>query len=146
MTNVLSENAQLAVRAVKYQGDRDFDSLRAISSPDAVLEFPFHPLGPQIYAGRDAMIEQFSVIKVFQTFKIDVVDVFDTSGEVVIVEGRSHGTYKSGRPDYNNHYLFVLSFANGKLVRWREFFNPLEAMKQNLGKPRPEKKASENVP
>jgi len=61
---------------------------------------------------------------------------------VVIVEGRSRGTYRSGRPDYVNHYLFVLSFRNGKLTRWREFFNPLEAMKQNYGKARPEKGTS----
>ena len=134
-----SANAELAVRAVTYQGDRDFEALRAISAPDAVLEFPYHPNGPQVHQGAEAMIREFSVINVFQTFKIEVVDVFDTGGEVVVVEGRSRGTYKSGRPDYTNHYLFVLSFRDGKLTRWREFFNPLEAMKQNYGKPRPER-------
>lgn len=126
----------LAAKLVTFQGDRDFVSLKAASQPDVVLDFPYWPTGPQTFTGVDMMIKQFSVINVFQTFKIDVIEVFDTGGDTVIVEGRSVGTYKSGRPDYTNHYLFVLSFRDGKLSRWREFFNPLEAMKQNLGKPR----------
>ena len=137
MTPNLSENAQLATRAVILQGERDFAGLRAISDPDVVLEFPFHPNGPAEFHGIDAMIEQFGVLAAFQTLEITPIDVFDTGGEVVIVEGRSFGTYRSGRPPYENHYLFVLSFRDGKLTRWREFFNPLEAMKQNYGKPRP---------
>lgn len=137
-----TENAKLAVKVVLFQGDRDFDALRAASAPDVTLEFPYHPTGPKFFTGVDAMIKEFSVINVFQTFKIDVIDVFDTGGDTVIVEGRSRGTYKSGRPDYTNHYLFVLSFADGKLTRWREFYNPLEAMKQNYGVPREAKPQS----
>lgn len=132
----LSPNGELAVRAVTCQGDRDFDGLRAMSAADVVLDFPYHPNGAELHHGVDAMIKQFSVINVFQTFGIDIVDVFDPGGHTVVVEGRSRGTYKSGRPDYTNHYLFVLTFSNGKLARWREFYNPLEAMKQNYGKPR----------
>lgn len=137
-----SPNGELAVRAVLLQGDRDFDGLRAISAADVVLDFPYHPNGAELHHGVDEMIKQFSVINVFATFKIDIVDVFDTGGHTVVVEGRSRGTYKSGRPDYTNHYLFVLSFRDGKLARWREFYNPLEAMKQNYGKQRPDRPAS----
>lgn len=134
-SNEMLSNAALAKQAVLYQGDRDFDSLRTISHPDVELDFPYWPTGAKQFVGVDAMIDQMSVIRVFQTFKIDIVDIFDTGADTVIVEGRSHGTYKSGRPDYRNHYLFALSFREGRLTRWREFFNPLEAMKQNLGAP-----------
>lgn len=136
MTETLKQTyGNLAAKLVTFQGDRDFDSLRAAAQPDVILEFPYWPTGAKQFTGVDALIKQFSVINVFKTFKIDIVQVFDTGGDTVIVEGRSVGTYKSGRPDYNNHYLFVLSFRDGKLSRWREFFNPLEAMKQNLGNP-----------
>ena len=87
--------------------------MRAISAPDVVLEFSYHPTGAKHFTGIDTMIKEFSVINVFQNFDIEVVDIFDTGGETVIVEGRSRGTYKSGRPDYTNHYLFVLSFKDG---------------------------------
>lgn len=133
-----SPNAELAVRAVLYEGERDFDGLRAMSAPDVVLDFPYHPNGAEQHHGIDAMIKQFCVINVFQDFSIEVIDVYDTGADTVVVEGRSRGTYKSGRPDYTNHYLFVLSFSNGRLTRWREFYNPLEAMKQNYGKTRSE--------
>jgi len=85
MTPNLSENAQLATRAVILQGERDFAGLRAISDPDVVLEFPFHPNGPAEFHGIDAMIEQFGVLAAFQTLEITPIDVFDTGGEVVIV-------------------------------------------------------------
>lgn len=134
MVGELSPNAQLAVKAALAQGDRDFELLRSMSAADVVLEFPYHPSGPQEHHGVDKFISTISILKVFETFTIEVVDVFDTGGEVVIVEGRSRGTYRSGREDYVNHYLFALSFSDGKLIRWREFFNPLEAMKQNYGK------------
>lgn len=130
----LTGNAALAVKAAIAQGDRDFDLLREMSAPDVVLEFPYHPAGPEEHHGVDAFITTISVLKVFETFRIDVIDVFDSGGEHVLVEGRSCGTYRSGRPDYVNHYIFDLSFRHGKLIRWREFFNPLEAMKQNYGK------------
>lgn len=139
MTTRPPSNAELAARAVVLQGERDFEALRAICDPDVVLEFPYHPNGPAEHRGVDAMLGQFAVLAAFETLEIWPVQVFATGGEEVVVEGRSRGTYRSGRPDYVNHYLFVLSFRDGKLTRWREFFNPLEAMKQNYGKPRPEK-------
>ena len=130
----LTGNATLAVQAVLAQGNRDFDLLRAMSAPDVVLEFPFHPAGAEEHHGVDAFIATISVLKVFASFEITVDKVFDTGGADVVVEGHFRGTYRSARPDYVNHYLFVLGFREGKLTRWREFFNPLEAMKQNYGK------------
>lgn len=144
MTSGQTNNADLAAHAVVLQGQRDFTALRAICDPDVVLEFPFHPNGPVSFEGVDAMIGQFSVLAAFETLEITPTQVFGTGGETVIVEARSRGTYRSGRPDYLNHYLFVLSFKNGKLSRWREFFNPIEAMKQNYGKPRREKSEADS--
>lgn len=135
----LEGHAALAVKAVQAQGARDFDALRAMCAPDMVLEFPYHPAGPAVHHGVDAFIAAISVLNVFATFAITVERVFATNGADVVVEGRSRGTYRSGRADYVNHYLFVLSFEQGRLIRWREFFNPLEALKQNFGKqPSPE--------
>lgn len=130
-------NAELAVLAIRYQGERDFASLHAMSADDAVLDFPYHPKGPRVYHGRDEMIRKFRVIEIFDTFRFDVVQVFETDGEEVIAEARSCGTYADGRAPYKNHYIFVLQFADGKLTRWREFFNPLEAMKHGYAQPCP---------
>ena len=126
-----SSNAGLAVRAVTCLGNRDFAALRAMLDDAVELEFPFHPKGARTYRGIDAMLRQFSAIDVFETMSIEIVRVFNTGEETVIVEGRSKGHYNTSRPDYTNHYLFVLSFADGKLQRWREFYNPLELMKQS---------------
>lgn len=138
----LSPNAQLVLRAMDHASNRNFEAFHEVCAADVLLSFPYHPNGAQSWRGVDALIREFSVEKVFQTFRIDVEDIFDC-GDTVIVEGRSHGTYKSGRPPYENHYLFCITCKDGKIVHWNEFFNPLEAMKQNYGKPRPEKKTAE---
>lgn len=134
----LSPNAQLALRALACASDRNLEGFRTECAPDIVLDFPFHPNGAETHHGVEEMIKQFSVEKVFQTFSIEAVELFDC-GDKIIIEGRSHGTYRSGRPPYTNHYIFIMTCKNGRVARWQEFFNPLEAMKQNYGKPRPEK-------
>jgi len=134
-TTPRSPNAEIAARAVSLQGQRDFDGIRSIVAPDVVLEFPYHPLGARIHHGVDEMIKEISIIKAFQTFELWIVDIFDTGGDTVIIEGRSRGTYRSGRPDYTNHYMIALTMVAGKVSRWREFYNPLEVMKQNYGVP-----------
>ncbi len=135
----LSPTGRLALKAALMQGERDFEGLRALSAPDVVLEFPFHPNGPEEHHGVDAFISTISVLKVFETFTIWAEAVYDNGGDEILIEGRSRGTYRSGRPPYENHYIFALTFKDGKLTRWREFFNPVEAMKQNYGVKRAEK-------
>ncbi|MEJ7935921.1 nuclear transport factor 2 family protein [Sphingobium sp. AN558] len=133
-----SPNSRLALRAIEIASTRELDGFRDVCAPDVVLSFPFHPNGAETHHGVEEMIKQFSVEKAFQTFSLEAVNLYD-NGEVIVVEGRSHGTYKSGRPDYRNHYIFVIQCKDGRITHWNEFFNPLEAMKQNYGKPKPEK-------
>lgn len=131
-------NSRLALRAIEIASERELESFREVCAPDVVLGFPFHPNGAETHHGVEAMIKQFSVEKAFQAFSLEAVNLYD-NGDVIVVEGRSHGTYKSGRPDYRNHYIFVITCKDGRITHWNEFFNPLEAMKQNYGNPKPEK-------
>jgi ketosteroid isomerase-like protein len=133
-----TSNAKLALRGIQIASDRDLEAFRDVCAPDVVLSFPFHPNGAETHHGVDEMIKQFSVEKAFQTFSLEALNLYD-NGDVIIIEGRSHGTYRSGRPDYRNHYIFVITCKDGRITHWNEFFNPLEAMKQNYGKPKPEK-------
>jgi ketosteroid isomerase-like protein len=123
-----SLNGALAARAVRLQGQRDFVGLRSVMDADVVLEFPFHPNGAEVHHGADELIRLFSIINVFDTLSIEPVAVFDTGSDTVVVEGRSVGTYRSGTANYANHYLFVLTIRDGKITRWREFYNPLPAI------------------
>jgi ketosteroid isomerase-like protein len=136
----LSPNAKIALRGLECASSRNLEGFRDVCAPDVILDFPFHPNGAESHHGVEAMIQQFSVEKVFETFRIDAVDLID-GGDRIVVEGRSHGTYRSGRPPYENHYQFVITIRDGRIARWSEFFNPLEAMKQNYGKPKPVKEA-----
>lgn len=39
----------------------------------------------------------------------------------------------------SRHYIFLIKCKDGRITHWNETLNPLEAMKQNYGNPRPEK-------
>jgi ketosteroid isomerase-like protein len=124
-----SEDAALAAQAVILQGERNYAALREIVAPDVVLEFPFHPNGAEIHHGADKMMELFRIIDVFDTLVIEPIQVFDAGNGNIIIEGRSVGTYRSDTPDYQNHYLFVFTIECGKITLWREFYNPIEAIR-----------------
>lgn len=133
--HALSPNAALAVKALAIAGNREFDRLHSVCTQDVILEFPFWPGGARSWTGIDEMIRKFSVEKVFTSFRIDVVKVFD-AGDTVIVEATSEGIYPTDREPYRNHYLFALTCKDGMIVRWNEFFNPLEVMKQGPEEPK----------
>lgn len=142
--HIASATSQIAVQALNLLSARDFDGLRAILSPNVRLDWPYHYSGsPVVIEGADAFMDAVRVIKVFQELEIVLVDVNELNQTgTTIIEARSRGTYSTDRPNYTNHYIFVLTVVDGKVTVWREFYNPLEVIKANA---KPEKKAPINA-
>jgi len=98
---------------------------------DGMLEFPFAPPPrPKLYAGRPAILAYMS--KAASAFTIErivgrhVYPMFDprlACGELAI-EGRISG---SGAR-YDQQYVVFFETENGKIKRYREYWNPLTAV------------------
>jgi ketosteroid isomerase-like protein len=133
-----SANAQVVLRTLHYASVRDLNGFLETCAPDVILNFPFHPAGSKTYHGVDNMIRQFRAEETFATFELWADRLYDF-GDTIIIEGRSHGTNSNDVPDYNNRYVFVVRCERGRVAEWTEYYNPLEAMKQGYGEPRPKK-------
>jgi ketosteroid isomerase-like protein len=100
---------------------------------DAVKEIPFWSIDgePRRVVGAQALRENFlRNTVVFANWGWSELKLYDTqNADEFFVECRGSGAWRgaadgSARP-YSNHYLMHFTLADGKIVRLREFMNPL---------------------
>lgn len=99
---------------------------------DGRIEFPFAPAGYVTKVeGKSAIADYMaSFPDKFDFRRFDVLTAYsDASGQQAVVEFTCKGTaLQTGLP-YNQHYLALLTFdAAGKILVYRDFWNPLVAM------------------
>jgi ketosteroid isomerase-like protein len=120
-------------------GDR-VDSAAAnfveMMAEDFVMEFPYARPGMQTrIEGRAAVLAY--LMTVGQGVSLDSVSnvvVHDTTDpEVVIVEFDGHGrALKTGEP-YEQRYISVIRTRGGRIVHYKDYWNPIQGLKAQLG-------------
>ena len=67
-----------------------------------------------------------AVQDMFAQVKYEVVDITTTTDpDYLIAEVQGRNVIKSTGLPYENYYLMMVRFRDGKVVEWREFSNPL---------------------
>ncbi len=103
------------------------DELVDMFADDAVMELPFAPgRMARAHEGKAAVaaFQQFAKDS-FSEFSMSVEAIHETTDpHVVIAEHRSAAVVaENGRP-YCNHYVTIFTFDDdGRIVRWREFYD-----------------------
>jgi ketosteroid isomerase-like protein len=96
------------------------------------IEFPFAPAGYVARVeGKAAIAEYMSSLPAkFEFRRFDVLTAYsDASGQQAVVEFACEGTALETRRPYNQHYVALLTFdADGKILVYRDFWNPLVAI------------------
>ncbi|MFD1536961.1 nuclear transport factor 2 family protein [Nonomuraea guangzhouensis] len=100
-------------------------------APDAVLEFPFAPVGvPRQVTGRDALLAHMSNFP--ETFDVEFVDlVFHETVDpsLVIAEFRSTGTARTTGKPYEQTCISVVRTDDDALItHYLDYWNPLVAI------------------
>ena len=133
MNDARLEGMRATVREIFATISRmEAESLRALLAEDAVLEFPYATAGISPRAvGREAIIEAMKVTPtLFSAFRQTPTAIYASPDrESLIAEAESEGTWLDGRT-YSNRYAIIFCFRDGKIVLWREYFDPLR-----LGRP-----------
>ena len=112
-------------RAIEAMGALDIDAVFGFLSDDFVLELPFRADGgPRRLCADDARSFMGAMPKLFTEMPFHDVMVHGAlpSGEIV-AEYRSEGVTKAGRA-YPNCYVAFFTMHDGRIARWREFFDP----------------------
>jgi ketosteroid isomerase-like protein len=63
--------------------------------------------------------------QVFRSFRLTITEIYDCpEQDVVVFEQTSDGELHSGA-HFANRYVMILGFRDGKVVLWRECFDPI---------------------
>ncbi|MFF0823135.1 nuclear transport factor 2 family protein [Micromonospora haikouensis] len=114
---------------------KDMAGFIALFADDAVLELPFAPAGqPDRVAGRAALHDYLiGYPQLLDVREITDVTVHETADPTVVVaEFTASGVVvATGRP-YQLRYIAVLTIRDGRIVRYRDYWNP-QAAQELLG-------------
>lgn len=120
----------LVRRLLLAEGARDFRSLRAVLDPNVVFEMPFAPSGFTTIHGRSALLDLLrgfidADVGIYADWSIDVsaLHVVGT-GELVFAEYSADAQTRTGAR-YQQSYVAKFAIRDGRIARWREWFNPL---------------------
>jgi ketosteroid isomerase-like protein len=130
-----ARNATLVRRYVEAFGAKSKDAILALVSDETVVEMPFNESGRvedenmRAFSGI-AELEAFfdGVMKVFAPddhIKMDYLDISEANdGRTIFLECRGGARLGNGRT-YRNRYCMRFDFRDGKIVRLREYYNPI---------------------
>jgi uncharacterized protein len=123
----MSEVQDLAERWLGALHALDIPAAVELLADDAVLEMPFAPPSlPDRFEGKVAIRAFLSGSQYFSKLEFHDVEVHVTSDpELVVVEFRSTGTFEATGLGYANRYALILRARGGRIVLYREYFNPL---------------------
>jgi uncharacterized protein len=107
-----------------------------LMAEDFVMEFPYaRPGMPTRVEGRAAVLAH--LVKVGGDVSVDSASnliVHETTDpEVVILEFDGHGrSVRTGEP-YEQRYISVIRARGGKIVHFKDYWNPIQGLKAQLG-------------
>ena len=119
--------ADLAERFLDALTTRDVDQVMPLWNEDGVMEFPFVPEGsPSTFEGAEAIRTTLESAFIQRPkmgfFEVKAYQAADPN--LAFIEFKGEMTLQSGAP-YNNTYIAKVEARDGKLLHFKEFFNPL---------------------
>ena len=117
-------NKQTLRRAMSGITALDTDTIRAELHDAAILQLPFEPAVPD--SDRDGFIQLLSMMFVmFKQFDITITDIYDlVDPNMLVARYRSDAEGRDKPVSYQNEYIGVFHFVDGKIALWLEYANP----------------------
>ena len=127
MANHLSPSENMRKRIALLM-NKDVEGWVAQYADSAVHEFPFaQPGRPSRLEGRTAIREFMRRIPDFMSYEelSELVAYESADGQTITAEFRLKGRMVSTGAPFNMNYIWVISFRDGKIVRFHDYMNPL---------------------
>jgi ketosteroid isomerase-like protein len=102
----------------------DTGAIRAELHDSAILQLPFEPAVPD--SDRDGLLQLLSMMFVmFKQFTIAITDIYDlVDPNMLVARYRSDADGRDKQVSYQNEYIGVFHFVDGKITLWLEYANP----------------------
>jgi ketosteroid isomerase-like protein len=122
-----SHNVWVTRELARIVSERRYEDVEQHLHPEIIVDVPFPAFfqGP-IRRGAKQIAAGFAFIPhVFSSFILSITDVWDCPDQsAVVFEQTSSGVFVANGAHYANRYLMIFGFRAGKVVLWREYFNP----------------------
>jgi ketosteroid isomerase-like protein len=130
----MESDGEIVETVIRAVGALDIDEARRWLADDLILELPFRAGGhARTLVGDDAHAFMGALPKFLERLNFTDVTVHGaTSSGVIAAEYVSDGSTRAGTP-YQNAYAAFFEVADGKIVRWREYFDPGAIVRAGLG-------------
>lgn len=123
----MPSNAEIACIVMGHMSAGEFEQAASYLDDDVIVDCPFQAFhqGP-LRRGKATVAAGFAFIPtVFSRFELVVDEAYDCPGQdVAVLEMRSEGVFAAGGAPYQNRYVMIFGFREGKIVLWRECFDP----------------------
>ena len=125
---IRAQTLQLVGAYDKHLTEGNWEEFAKLWADDGTLEFPFQPEGiGRVFKGPDEIVNYYKnatgKIEIGKVIKMDVHPGFDP--EIAFMEVAIEGKIPSTGNEYKQEYVLVFHLKEGKLWRYREYWNPL---------------------
>ena len=127
MVGSVMSNAEVTREVIRLVTAYRFDEIAQYIHDDIVMEAPYQAFhqGP-MRRGKLGFMAGFAFVpQIFKRFSLNIHELYDCPAQnTVVFEQTSMGIFNANGKAYQNRYIMVFQFRDGKIVLWREFFNP----------------------
>lgn len=125
MGETMNEPGALLRKLLSCLETFDFDGIDGLLHDDAVFDFPYRSSN-QIISGRVAIVEHLraGLTAFLKSISFEVHALYPSQdGQFAISEHSSEGERAAGGM-YRNRYVCVVQARDGRIVLYREYYNP----------------------
>jgi ketosteroid isomerase-like protein len=105
--------------------------LMEMLTEDAVMEFPYHlPTTPTQLVGKQEIVKYFAGIENLMTFdEFRLVAAHQTiNPDAAVLEYEGTGKAVQTGRFYQQKYITVLIFRDGRISHWKDYWNPISVL------------------
>jgi ketosteroid isomerase-like protein len=117
-------NKQALRRAMSAITAHDIDTVGAELHESAAFELPFEPDVPD--GDRDSFLQLLSMMfAMFEKLELTITHIYDlVDPNILVARWLVDAIYRHKPVVYENQYIGVMHFRDGKIVSWRGYANP----------------------
>jgi ketosteroid isomerase-like protein len=130
MSDQAERNTRLVTDYLEAINRWDFDAMKVMLHPDISYELPYAPEPfPRVTKGLDATIEFIRGIPAFldtENLHDITVQEFASDPNELLAEYKSDTRITTTNRDYRNNYVLRVTVCDGKIIRFAEYFDPVQ--------------------
>ncbi len=122
-------NRDVFIRMLNALGSKDFETFESCLDPELHCEWPYVVMEgfPTEMRGARRLREALEVsFRQFTPYAYRIAEIHALEDpDRLIAEYTSHSRYLPNDKPYNNRYVGIFGFRDGRISTWREYVNPL---------------------